>query len=182
MVIRGTNMCRTRQEVIEEEPEVQKLISLKEKLEAGEVNGFEPNRLYFEVTKLENQIESTIREFIQCDRQKEQAEELSKIRDDTREGFEKHYEFHRKNPSLIALFRKSPTGFLSLGGAGLTATSLLYIKETRDAIFNMVGLESVVGQDILVIGFPLFLFLLAGGIIAFTNAKDKLLLPKQEEE
>ena len=166
-------MCRTRQEIIDDEPDVQKLISLKEKLESGDINGFSAERLLFEVPKLEAQIESTIREFKLIDTQQDCEKNITKLSEEAKVGWEKHYEFHKKSPSLIALFRKSPIGTLSLGGAGLTATSLLYIQESRDALLSLVGLESIVGQEILNYGFPLFIVLLIAGLVAFTNAKDK---------
>lgn len=166
-------MCRTRQQIIDDEREVQKLIELKEKLENGQTNGFAPDRLAFEITKLESQIESTIREFRIADTLDDQQTCLDNFETAMKEGFSEHYTFHKKNPSLIALFKKSPTGVLSLGGAGLTATSLIYIKETRDVLFNLVGLKGVAGQELLVIGFPLFLFLLVTGIVAFVQAGNK---------
>ena len=167
-------MCRTRQEIIDDEVEVQKLISIKERLEDGERNGFENGRMIFELTKLESQIESTIREFMQGDRQIEQADELKELRISSKKGWEMHYEFHRKNPSLVALFKKSPIGTLSLGGAGLTATSLFYVQESRDALFSLLNLKAATGQSLLNIGFPLFVFLLITGVVAFTNAGDNV--------
>lgn len=167
-------MCRTRQEIIDDEPDVQKLIALKEKLESGDINGFSAERLLFEVPKLEVQIESTIREFKLMDTQADCELGISKISDEAKEGWEKHYDFHKKSPSLIALFRKSPTGLVCLGGAGLTASSLLYIQETRDVLLSLVGLDAIAGQELLNYGFPLFLVLLVTGMIAFTNAKDKI--------
>lgn len=173
-------MCRSRQQIIQDEVEVQKLINIKEKLENGEINGFNDGRLLMELTKIESQIESIIREFMQSDRQQEQQEAISELRGDMQTGFEKHYQFHKKNPSLVALFKRSPTGFLSVGGAGLVASSLFYVKETRDVIFSLVGLEAVAGQELLNYGFPLFIVLLLGGIVAFTQAKEKPINGEEE--
>ena len=166
-------MCRTRQEIIDDEPDVQKLISLKKKLEDGGINGFNADRLLFEIPKLEVQIESTIREFKLIDTQEDCDASIIKLAGEAKEGWSKHYEFHKKNPSLVALFRKSPTGMISLGGAGLVASSLFYIKETRDVLFSLANLDALAGQEILNYGFPLFLFFLITALIAFTNAKEK---------
>lgn len=166
-------MCRTRQEIIDDEPDVQKLISLKEKLEGGDINSFSLERLSFEIPKLEVQIESTIREFKLMDTQKDCDDSIIKLAEEAKEGWEKHYKFHKKSPSLFALFRRSPIGFLSLFSAGLTSTSLLYVKETRDIIFSMVGMNPLVGQDLIIVMFPLFLVLLISGVIAFVNSAEK---------
>ena len=166
-------MCRTRQEIINDEPDVQKLISLKKRLEDGDINGFSVDRLLFEIPKLEVQIESTIREFKLIDTQEDCDASIIKLAEEAKEGWSKHYEFHKKNPSLVALFKKSPTGMVSFGGAGLIASSLFYVKETRDVIFSLAGLKDIAGQDILNYGFPLFLFFLITGIITFANARDK---------
>lgn len=166
-------MCRTRQQVIQDEPDVQKLISLKGKLEDGEVNGFETGRLIFELTKLEVQIESTIREFLLMDKQTDFEDEMKILNVESRKGFENHYEFHSKNPSLIALFKKSPFGVLCLTGAFFTASSLFYVKESRDVMFSLVNLDALTGQSMLSIGFPLFLVLLITGVIAIIDSGKK---------
>jgi len=166
-------MCRTRQEIISDEPDVQRLVNLKDKLESGKINGFTPDRLYFEVTKLEGQIESTIREFTLLDKQTDCEDGISNLSKEARDGWEKHYDFHKKSPSVTALFRKSPIGMVSFSGAGLVASSLFYVKETRDIVFSLAGLDVVAGQDILNYGFPLFLFLLVAGLVAFVSSKDK---------
>ncbi len=166
-------MCRTRQEIIQEEVEVQDLIDLKEKIERGEINGFDDTRKFYELVKVKSQIESTIREFQAMDDRTEIRTEVGSLKKSTAEAFADHYTFHKRSPSLTALFRKSPTGTVSIGGAFLVASSLFYVKETRDVIFSLVGLDSVAGQDLLNYGFPLFLFLLVTGVIAFVNSKDK---------
>ena len=166
-------MCRTRQEIIDQEAEVQELINLKNKIERGEINGFDNGRKYYEIVKIKSQVESTIREFQTIDDIVAVRSKVNMLEQSTRDGFEKHYSFHRKNPSLIALFRKSPIGMLSFGGAVLVASSLFYVKETRDIMFSLVNLSSLESQQLLNYGFPLFLFLLITGIISVMNTKDK---------
>jgi len=166
-------MCRTRKEIISDEPDVQKLIDLKEKLVEGKVNGFSPDRLYFELTKLEGQIDSTIREFMLMDKQNDVESKVTMLSGNIKSGFENHYEFHRKNPSLVALFKRSPIAMLSFFGAFISASSLFYVKESRDIIFELANLSPIEGQSVVVIGFPLFLFFLVSGIVAFIISGGK---------
>jgi len=80
-------MCRTRQEIISDEPEIQKLIELKNDISDGRINGFDDGRKYYEITKLEAQINSTIREFMVSDTQSDQAKDLKRIEEGVMAGF-----------------------------------------------------------------------------------------------
>lgn len=159
-------MCRNRFEIIQEEVDVQKLIALKEQLQTGKINNFSAERKYFELEKLESDIESKINYHKMLDK----LDENKKGIDKNSEAIENHIEEdHKKNPSLIKLFKESPTGVISFIGSFVVGSSLFYIKETRDLILNMLGFDVLTGETLALIGFPLFLFLVTMGIIAFVN-------------
>lgn len=158
-------MCRNRKEIIEQEVDVQKLISLKRKLEAGEINGFNPERLYFEVEKLESELETKITNHKMMDKLDENKTGI----DENKEAIDEHSETHKKNPSLIELFKKSPTGVLSFLGAFIVGSSLFYIKESRDLIVSLIGMSPLTGESISAIGFPLFIILITMGLVSIVN-------------
>lgn len=175
-------MCRTRQEIIENEPEVQRLISLKKKIEHGDINGFNASRQYFELQKLESQIESTIREFMISDKLDDVEEKVDKLETSQEKHFGDHAEFHKKYPSIIELFRRSPMGMLSLFFSFFVGSSLFYIKETRDVLLSFVGMSFLTGEGLLIIVFPLFLFLFITGIVSIINSYPVLPVLEIDED
>lgn len=167
------DMCRNRAEIIEEEPLVQKLIALKKDLETGEINDFSVSRKYYEISKLETQIESTINEFMISDKIDDVEEKVDNLEKSQEKHFGKHERFHKRNPSIIELFRRSPLGMTSFLGAFLTATSLFYVKQTRDYIFSFFGLGTLSGESFVIIGFPLFLVFFVTGIVSLIESGKK---------